>query len=52
MLRVGRRGLLYRTFEQTPFPPTDSDSPARASHVELAWHDPEGARRQRLKVRV
>ena len=52
MLYQARDGYLYRRFEQRPFPPSDSDSPARAAHVELAWRDPEAAKRERLRARL
>lgn len=52
MLYQGRDGQIYRRFEQHSFPPTDTPSPARAAHVELAWHDPAGARRERLEAQV
>ena len=52
MLKQHPRGFLY--FANVPMcvPPTDEDSPARAAHVDLAWRDPEAARRERLRARL
>ena len=52
MLRLHPRGFLYHASVPTFIPPADSDSPARAAHVELAWRDPEAARRERLDAQV
>ena len=52
MLYQAPDGNLYRRWEQHSFPPSDSDSPARARFVELLLHDPEAARRERLRARV
>ena len=52
MLKQHPRGFLY--FANVPMcvPPADEPSPARAAHVELAWRDPEAAKRERLRARV
>jgi hypothetical protein len=52
MLYQAPDGNLYRRWEQHSFPPSDSDSPERAAHVELAWRDPEAARRERHEQRL
>jgi hypothetical protein len=52
VLYQARDGNLYRRWEQHSFPPSDSDSPERARFLELLLHDPEAARRERLKARV
>ena len=52
MLYQAPDGNLYRRWEQHSFPPTPDDSPARAEHVELAWRDPEAARRARHEQRL
>jgi len=52
MLYQARDGNLYRRWEQHCFPPTPDDSPARAEHVDLAWRDPEAARRERLRAQA
>ena len=52
MLYQARDGNLYRRWEQHSFPPSDSDSPERARFLELLLHDPEAARRERLKARA
>jgi hypothetical protein len=45
-------GFLYFANVPTHIPPTPDDSPARAEHVELAWRDPEAARRARHEQRL
>jgi len=52
VLKQHPRGFLFFAHVPTCVPPSDEDSPARAAHVELAWRDPDGARRERLKARV
>ena len=52
MLYQAPDGNLYRRWEQHSFPPSDSDSPERARFLELLRHDPEAAKRERLKARV
>ena len=52
MLYQAPDGNLYRRWEQHSFPPTPEASPARAAHVELAWRDPEAARRARHEQRL
>jgi len=52
MLYQAPDGNLYRRWEQHSFPPTPDDSPVRAAHVDLAWHDPEAARRARHEQRL
>ena len=49
MLKQHPRGFLYFVNVPTCVPPTPEDSPARAAHVDLAWRDPEAARRERLR---
>jgi len=52
VLYQARDGNLYRRWEQHSFPPTPENSPAKERFVELAWRDPEGARRERHEQRL
>jgi hypothetical protein len=52
VLKQHPRGFLYFANVPTCVPPSDSDSPERARFLELLLHDPEAARRERLKARV
>jgi len=45
----GRDGHLFRRYEQPCIPLSDTDSPAKASFLELAWRDPAAARAERAE---
>ena len=52
MLKQHPRGHLYFANVPTHIPLSDETSPARAAHVDLAWRDPEAARRERLRAQL
>jgi multidrug resistance efflux pump len=52
MLKQHPCGFLFFANVPTHIPLSPEDSPARAAHVELAWRDPEAARRARHEQRV
>ena len=52
MLKLHPCGILFHANVGTSVPPSDEDSPARAAHVDLAWRDPEAARRARHEQRL
>jgi len=52
VLKQHPRGFLFYANVPTCVPPTPEDSPARAAHVDLAWRDPEEAKRERLRAQA
>jgi hypothetical protein len=52
VLKQHPRGFLFFANVGTCVPLSDEDSPERAAHVELAWRDPEAARRARHEQRL
>ena len=52
MLYQARDGYLYRRWEQRSFPPSESPDPERARWIDLCWHDPAAARKEREAQRL
>jgi hypothetical protein len=52
VLKLHPCGILFHANVGTSVPISDETSPARAEHVELAWRDPEAARRARHEQRL
>jgi len=52
MLKLHPRGHLLYSSVPTHIPISDEASPERARFAELAWRDPEGAKRERHEQRL